>query len=45
MTALAQRCQALAGDGHLEMYKSTKKYDAAVGRAQHNYPSQQELPM
>ena len=45
MTALAQRCQALAADGHLEMYKSTKKYDAGVGRAQHNYPSQQELPM
>ena len=45
MLALARRCQALAGDGHLELYKSTKKYDAAVGRAQHNYPSLQELPM
>ena len=45
MTALVQRCQALAADGHLEMYKSTKKYDASVGRAQHNYPTQQELPM
>ena len=45
MLALARRCQALAGDGHLEMYKSTKKYDAAVGRSQHNYPSQEELPM
>jgi len=45
MLALARRCQALAGDGHLEMYKSTKKYDAAVGRSQHNYPSLEELPM
>ncbi len=45
MTALAQRCQALAGDGHLELYKSTKKYDAAVGRSQHGYPGLKELPM
>ena len=45
MTALVRRCQPLAADGHLEMYKSTKKYDAGVGRAQHNYPSPQELPM
>ncbi len=45
MTALARRCQALAGDGHLELYKSTKKYDAAVGRSQHNYLSPEELPM
>jgi diketogulonate reductase-like aldo/keto reductase len=45
MTALAQRCQPLAGDGHLEMYKSTKKYDASEGRSQHNYPSPEEVPM
>ena len=45
MLALARRCQELAGDGHLEMYKSTKKYDAAVGRSQHNYLSLEELPM
>lgn len=45
MLALARRCQGLAGDGHLEMYKSSKKYDAGVGRAQHNYPSPHELPM
>ncbi len=45
MTALARRCQTLDGDGHLELYKSTKKYDAAVGRSQHNYLSPEELPM
>ena len=45
MQALAARCQPLAADGHLEMYKSTKKYDAEVGREQHGYPSVQELPM
>ena len=42
MTALARR---FAADGHLEMCRSAKKYDAGVGRGQHNYPSQQELPM
>ena len=45
MTALAQRCQFLASDGHLELYKSTKKYDASVGRSQHGYPGLKELPM
>ncbi|MGI4787368.1 MAG: aldo/keto reductase [Janthinobacterium lividum] len=45
MTALAQRCQALAADGHLELYKSSKKYDANVGRSQHGYQSLKELPM
>jgi predicted aldo/keto reductase-like oxidoreductase len=45
MTALAQRCQFLAADGHLEMYKSTKKYDASVGRSQHDYPPQEQVPM
>jgi aryl-alcohol dehydrogenase-like predicted oxidoreductase len=45
MTALARRVQPLAADGHLEMYKSTKKYDASEGRMQHGYPSPDELPM
>jgi aryl-alcohol dehydrogenase-like predicted oxidoreductase len=45
MQALAARCQTLAADGHLEMYKSTKKYDADEGRKQHGYPSQKELPI
>ncbi len=45
MMALAQRCQPLAADGHLEMYKSTRKYEASVGRSMHNQPSQDELPM
>lgn len=45
VTALAQRCQALVGDGHPELYKSTKKYAAAAGRSQHGYPGLKELPM
>jgi hypothetical protein len=34
-----------AGDGHLELYKPTAKYDGAVGREQHGYPSQEEMPL
>jgi uncharacterized protein len=45
MRALRRRCAALAADGHLELHKSTKKYDADVGRQQHGYPTKQELPL
>jgi uncharacterized protein len=45
MIELRDRCAAAAADGHLELYKSTKKYDAAVGREQHGYPSKEELPI
>jgi len=45
MQALRQRCATYAADGHLELYKTTKRYDADEGRRQHGYPSQQELPV
>ena len=45
MQALRDRCAAVAGDGHLELYKSTMKYDGDVGREQHGYPSPKELPL
>jgi aryl-alcohol dehydrogenase-like predicted oxidoreductase len=45
MDQLRRDCAAQASDGHLELYKMTKKYDGAEGRKQHGYPSQQELPM
>ena len=45
MEALRQRCAAAAGDGHFELYKSTKKFDGAVGRKQHGYPPAEELPL
>ena len=32
-------------DGHLELYKSTKKYDGRVGREQHGYPPPEQLPL
>src|SRR4029077_10388373 len=35
MEALRRRCRRAAGDGHLELYKSTMKYDGDLGRGQH----------
>lgn len=43
-TALETRVRDIAGDGRLELYKSTKIYDAAVGREQHRFPPISELP-
>ncbi len=45
MEALRRRCAPAAGDGHLELYKSTMKYDGDVGRGQHGLPSHKELPL
>src|ERR1035438_10173953 len=45
MHALRERCRPSAGDGHLELFKTTKKYDGRVGREQHGYPSIAELPL
>ncbi len=45
MQALRQRCRSFAADGHLELYKSTKKYDGGVGREQHGYPPAEQLPL
>lgn len=45
MQALRARSAPMAADGHLELYKSTKRYDAAEGRKQHGYPSPEELPI
>jgi aryl-alcohol dehydrogenase-like predicted oxidoreductase len=45
MQALERRCTPEAGDGHLELYKSTMKYDGDLGRGQHGLPPQKELPL
>jgi aryl-alcohol dehydrogenase-like predicted oxidoreductase len=45
MAALRDRVAPHAGDGHFELYKTTTHFDAAVGRAQHGYPSKEELPL
>ncbi len=44
MASLRERCKTLAADGRLELFKTTKKYDAAVGREQHHYPAPSLLP-
>lgn len=45
METLRKRCAPAAGDGHLELYKSTVKYDGALGRDQHGFPSPKEMPL
>ncbi|HTZ95988.1 MAG TPA: aldo/keto reductase [Terriglobales bacterium] len=44
MQALRERCKAHSGDGHLELFKTTKRYDGSVGREQHGYPPPEQLP-
>jgi uncharacterized protein len=45
MQSLRERVRRVAADGRLEWYKMTTHYDAKVGREQHGYPTQQELPL
>jgi len=45
MAAIEQRCQVEAGDGHLELFKTSVKYDGKIGRQQHEYPEIEELPV
>jgi hypothetical protein len=45
MQALRARCALAAADGHLELYKSTMRFDGDVGRKQHGFPPQKELPL
>jgi len=44
MQALRDRVRVYAADGRFELFKTTKKYDGAVGRQQHHYPSSEKLP-
>ncbi len=45
MQAVRDRYRPYSGDGHLELFKTTKKYDGKVGREQHRYPPSEELPL
>jgi uncharacterized protein len=45
MQALRDACRFDASDGHLELFKTTKKYDGDLGREQHGFPSTAELPV
>jgi predicted aldo/keto reductase-like oxidoreductase len=44
MQTLRQRCKATAADGHLELYKSTAKFDGPIGREQHGFPNEDKPP-
>jgi uncharacterized protein len=44
MAELRNRCRPGASDGHLELFKTTTKYDGKIGREQHGYPTVEELP-
>src|SRR3954447_1268172 len=45
MRALREGCRFQASDGHMKLFKTTKKYDGDLGRAQHGFPSSAELPV
>ncbi len=45
MRGLRERVAPAAADGHLELYKSTMKYDGAIGRRQHGFPPPEDLPL
>jgi aryl-alcohol dehydrogenase-like predicted oxidoreductase len=45
MQALREQCRFQASDGHMELFKTTKKYDGNLGRTQHGFPSSAELPV
>jgi len=42
-TAYEQRLAADAGDGRFESYKTTAEHEGDEGRAQHGFPSQEEI--
>jgi aryl-alcohol dehydrogenase-like predicted oxidoreductase len=44
MQRLRDRCRFYASDGRFELFKTTKKYDGDIGRAQHGYPDADSLP-
>lgn len=43
MEALRRRVREEASDGRFELYKTTARHEGAVGRKQHNFPSDEEL--
>jgi uncharacterized protein len=45
MQALRDRGRFDASDGRYELFKTSKKYDGAIGRQQHGFPSSQQLPL
>jgi uncharacterized protein len=44
LASIRNRCRKDASDGHLELFKTTLKYDGKIGREQHGFPTIEELP-
>ena len=45
LQSIRDACRFDASDGHLELFKTTKKYDGDLGREMHGFPSAAELPV
>ena len=45
MQSIRDACRSDAADGHMELFKTTKKYDGDLGREMHGFPSSAELPV
>jgi len=45
MQSIRDACRSDAAEGHLELFKTTKKYDGDLGREMHGFPSSAELPL
>jgi aryl-alcohol dehydrogenase-like predicted oxidoreductase len=45
LNALRTRVKQYASDGRFELFKSSKKYDGALGREQHGFPTPEQLPV
>jgi len=45
VSAIACGGHPQAADGHNELFKMTVQYDAKIGREQHHFPSEEELPL
>jgi uncharacterized protein len=45
MQELRARVAPSAADGRFELYKTTMRFDAEVGREQHGMPSREEIPL
>jgi uncharacterized protein len=45
MQSIRDACRSAASDGHMELFKTTKKYDGDLGRQMHGFPSSKELPV
>ncbi len=44
MDEVRHRASPEAANGHLELFKTSAKYDGKIGRQQHGYPSIEEMP-